>query len=60
MGVKFGLTLREEYRLRVSENSVLRRIFGSDRKWRKLHSGKLHNLCSQVLTIRVNKSRRMK
>jgi hypothetical protein len=28
MGVKFGLTLREEHRLRVFENGVLRRIFG--------------------------------
>jgi hypothetical protein len=27
MGVKLGLTLREEHRLRVFENRVLRRIF---------------------------------
>jgi hypothetical protein len=28
MGVKLGLTLREEHRLKVFENRVLRRIFG--------------------------------
>jgi hypothetical protein len=43
------LTLREEHRLRVFENRVLRRIFRpkSDEvtgEWRKLHSGELHNL----------------
>jgi hypothetical protein len=31
MGVKLGLTLREKQRLRVFENRVLRRIFGSKR-----------------------------
>jgi hypothetical protein len=31
MGVKPGLTLREEHRLRVFENRVLRRIFGPKR-----------------------------
>jgi hypothetical protein len=31
MGVKLGLTLREEHRLRVFENRVLRRIFGLKR-----------------------------
>jgi hypothetical protein len=39
----WSLTLREERRLRVFENRVLRRIFGPTRdevteKWRKLHS----------------------
>jgi hypothetical protein len=47
----WSLTLREEYRLRVFENRVLRRIFGPKRdevmgEWRKLHSGELHNLYS--------------
>jgi hypothetical protein len=41
------LTLREEHRLRVLGNRVLRRIFGSytGRKvaWRKIHSEKLHH-----------------
>jgi hypothetical protein len=41
-------TLREEHRLRVFENRMLRRIFGPKRKevigeWRKLHNGELHN-----------------
>jgi hypothetical protein len=44
-----SLTLREEYRLRVCENRVLRRIFGPKRDevaggWRKLHNEALHNL----------------
>jgi hypothetical protein len=33
--MKLGLTLREELRLRVSEIRVLRRIFGSKRKWQE-------------------------
>jgi hypothetical protein len=44
-----SLTLREEHRLRVFENRVLRRIFGPKKdevtgEWRKLHNGELHNL----------------
>jgi hypothetical protein len=44
-----SLTLREEHRLRVFENRVLRRIFGSKKYavaggWRKLHKEKRHNL----------------
>jgi hypothetical protein len=44
-----SLTLREEHRLRVFENRVLRGIFGPKREeekgeWRKLHNGGLHNL----------------
>jgi hypothetical protein len=47
----WSLTLREEHRLRVFENRVLRRIFGPKGdevmgEWRKLHSGELHNLYS--------------
>jgi hypothetical protein len=48
--VKLGLlTLREEHRLRVFENRVLRRIFGAKRdevkeEWIKLHNEELHNL----------------
>jgi hypothetical protein len=43
------VTLREEHRLKVFENRVQMRIFGSKRdevtgKWRKLHNGELHNL----------------
>jgi hypothetical protein len=44
----WSLMLREEHRLRVFENRVLRRIFGPKRdvvtgEWRKLHSEELHN-----------------
>jgi hypothetical protein len=58
-------TLREEHRLRVFENRVLRRIFGPKRdevmgEWRKLHNGELHNLYSPPRIIRQIKSRRMR
>jgi hypothetical protein len=59
------LTLREEHRLRVSENRVLRRIFGPKRdevtgSWGKLHNEELHNLYSSPNIIRMIKSRRMR
>jgi hypothetical protein len=57
-------TLREEHRLRVSENRVLRRIFGPKREedgsWRKLHNDELHNLYSSPNIVRVIKLRRMR
>jgi hypothetical protein len=61
----WSLTLREEHRLRVFENRVLRGIFGSKRdevtgEWRKLHNGELHNMCSSPDIIRQIKSRRMR
>jgi hypothetical protein len=56
--------LREEHRLRVLENTVLRRIFGSereeDRSWRKLHNDELHSLYSSPNIVRVIKSSRMR
>jgi hypothetical protein len=60
----WSLTLREEYRLRVFENRVLRRIFGPKRdevteERRKLHNEELHNLYSSPDIIRQVKSRRM-
>jgi hypothetical protein len=59
------LTLWEEHRLRVSENRVLRRMFGPKQdevtgEWRKLHSGEIDNLYSSPDIIRQIKSRRMR
>jgi hypothetical protein len=53
----WSLTLREDHRLRVFENRVLRAIFGTKRdevtgEWRKLYSGELHNLYSSPDIIR--------
>jgi hypothetical protein len=61
----WSLTLKEEHRLRVFENRVLRRIFGPRRDeatgdWRKLHNEELHNLYSSPNLIRMIKSRRMR
>jgi hypothetical protein len=57
--------LREEHRLRVFENSVLRGIFGPKRyevtgEWRKLHNEELHNLYSSPDIIRQVKSSQVK
>jgi hypothetical protein len=59
------LTLREDHRIRVFENSLLRRIFGPKRdevtsEWRKLHSEKLNDLYFVPNIVRVIKSRRMR
>jgi hypothetical protein len=60
----WSLTLREEHRLRIFENRVLRRIFGPKREedgsWRKLHNDELHSLYSSPNIVRVIKSRRMR
>jgi hypothetical protein len=59
----WSLTLKEEHRLRVFENRVLR-IFGPKREedgsWRKLHYDELHSLYSSQNIVRVIKSRRMR
>jgi hypothetical protein len=56
--------LGEDHRLRVSENRVLRRIFGPKREedvsWRNLHNDELHSLYSSPNIVRVIKSRRMR
>jgi hypothetical protein len=61
----WSLTLREEHRLTVFENRVLRRIFGPKRdevtgELRKLHNEGLRNLHSSPDIIRQVKSRRMR
>ena len=61
----WSLILREERRLRVLENRVLRRIFGRrrdevTREWSKLHNGELNDLYSSPNIFRVIKSRRMR
>jgi len=61
----WALTLREEHRLKVFENRVLRRIFGPKgdevtEEWRKLHNKELNDLYSLPNIIRVIKSIRMR
>jgi hypothetical protein len=60
----WSVTLREENRLRVFENRVLRRIFGPKRdgvrgEWRRLRNEELYDMYSSS-NIRVIKSRSMK
>jgi hypothetical protein len=57
--------LREERKLRVFENSAIRRIFGTKRdkvteEWRRLHQEELCDLYSSPDGIRMIKSRRMR
>jgi hypothetical protein len=57
--------VKEHNKLRVSGNSVLRRILGPKRdevtgEWRKLHNKELHNLYSSPNIIRQIKSRKMR
>jgi len=61
----WSLTLREEHKLKVFENRVWRRIFGSKRdkvtgEWRKLHNEECNDLYSSPNIVRVTKLRRMK
>jgi len=60
----WSLTLREEHRLRVFENRVLR-VFGPKRdkvtvEWRKLHNEEFSDMYSLPNVVRVGKSRRMR
>jgi len=62
MGVKQGAILRAEHRLKMSENRVLRRIFGPERdevtvEWRKLHNEELNDLYSSHNIVWVTKLR---
>ena len=57
--------MREERKLRVFENMVLRRIFGPRRddvtgEWRRLHNEELNDLYSSPNIMRVIKSKRMR
>jgi hypothetical protein len=63
--VTWSLTLREEHRLRVFENRVLREILVPKRdevtgQWRRLHNGQLTDLYCSPNIIQVIKSRRMR
>jgi hypothetical protein len=54
----WSLTLREEHRLRVFENRVLRKIFGPKRdevtgEWGKLHNEELRDLYSSLSIISI-------
>jgi hypothetical protein len=65
MGETYSVMLREECRLRVFENKVLRNIFGSKRDemmgaWRKLRSEELYTLYSSPNIVGVIKSRNMR
>ena len=61
----WSLTLREERRLRVFENRVLRRIFGPKMdeetvEWRKLHNEELNDLYCSPDIVRAMTLRRMR
>jgi len=61
----WSLILREERKLRMFENMVMRRIFGPTRdevmgEWRRLHDEKLNDFYSSPNIVRVIKSRRMR
>jgi hypothetical protein len=61
----WSLSLKEEHRLKVFENRILRRIFGPKgdevtRGWRKMRKEELQNLYLSPSIIRIIKSRSMR
>jgi hypothetical protein len=65
MGVKLGLSQRQEHGLKVFENRLLRRILGPTKDevtggWGKLHSKEIHKLHFSANIVRAIKSRRMR
>ena len=64
MVVKHGLTLREECRLRVFDNRILRRTFDPNKdenvKWRRFHNEEFHRLYRSPNIVRMINSREMR
>ena len=64
MHFPWSLTLKEECRLRVFENRILRRIFGPKRdeneEYRRFHNEELHGVYRSPNIVRVIKSRRLR
>jgi hypothetical protein len=64
MGVKLGVPQAGRKSLTVTENGVLREMFGPERdkltgEWRRLRNKELHDLCSSPNIMGVNKSIKM-
>ena len=60
----WSLTLRGEYRLRVIENRIVRRTFGTRRdvngEWKRLQNEELHSLYRPPNVVRIIKSRSLR
>ena len=60
----WSVPLREECRLRVFENRILRRIFGPKKdengEWKRLHNEEFHSLYRSSNIVRVIISKRLR